>query len=385
MVQARSMCLAGVLALALGAAACSSSTSSGTGGATSSSTGSASAAAASSECVTKATTAANAARAVPPLVMPTGTFDMKSNAGKSVWLIDELPIPELVDIANGWAAAAKAAGLQAHIDNTTGTVSSWSAGVSQAISAGAAGIVLLGVPWQVVTGPLATAAAKKIPVVQFSDGDQNDATPSTIYSHITSDFNLGGEYMADWVLANSNCQAHVAYLSAGTGAGSSGLEVDSGFANQLHALCTSCTLAKSDVDIASLATQLPGATQSLLRRYPDTNYVVSTFDSLVTFIQPSVAQAGSSAKIVAHDGAAANLQTISQGGAQAADVALPPPGYQGWLLMDSLGRGMLGLPATNEVIVQRLIDKTNVSTSINALFPDYANYQQDFEKLWGLS
>ena len=53
--------------------------------------------------------------------------------------------------------------------------------------------------------------------------------------------------------------------------------------------------------------------------------------------------------------------------------------------MDSLGRGMLGLPATNEVIVQRLIDKTNVSTSINALFPDYANYQQDFEKLWGLS
>jgi len=89
--------------------------------------------------------------------------------------------------------------------------------------------------------------------------------------------------------------------------------------------------------------------------------------------------------IVAHDGAAANLQTISQGGAQAADVALPPPGYQGWLLMDSLGRGMLGLPATNEVIVQRLIDKTNVSTSINALFPDYANYQQDFEKLWGLS
>jgi ribose transport system substrate-binding protein len=385
MVRARSICLVGALALALGTAACSSSgSSSGTSAGTSPSTGSAGTSAASS-CVSKATAAANAAKAVPPLVMPTASFDMKKNAGKSVWLIDELPIPELADIANGWEAAAKAAGLVPHVDNTTGTVASWSAGVSQAVSQNAAGIVLLGVPWQVVSGPLAAAAAKKIPVVQFSDGDQNDAPPSTIYSHITSDFNLGGEYMADWVLADSNCQAHVAYLSAGTGAGSSGLEVDTGFANQLKALCASCTLAKTDVDIASLATQLPGATQSLLRRYPDTNYVVATFDSLVTFIQPSVAQAGSSAKIVAHDGAASNLQTISQGGAQAADVALPPPGYQGWLIMDSLGRGMLGLPATNEIIVQRLIDKTNVNTSISALFPDYANYQQDFEKLWGLS
>jgi ribose transport system substrate-binding protein len=379
MVKTRSIYLVGALALALGAVACSSAST--TAPSASSSAGSSNAL---SQCVSKATAAANAAKAIPPLTMPTTSFDMKRNAGKSVWLIDELPVPELAAIANGWGAAAKAAGLDPHIDNTTGTVASWSSGVAEAVSQGAAGIVLLGVPWQVVSGPLAAAAAKKIPVVQFSDGDLNSTTPSTIYSHITSNFTLGGQYMADWVLSDSGCKAHVAYLSAGTGAGSSGLAIDSGFAAQMKALCPSCTLATSDVDIASLATQLPGATQSLLRRYPDTNYVVATFDSLVTFIQPSVTQAGSSAKIVAHDGASANLQTISQGGPQAADVALPQPGYQGWLLMDSLGRGMLGLPAVNEVIAQRLIDKTNASTSLDVLFPDYVNYQQDFEKLWGM-
>jgi ribose transport system substrate-binding protein len=380
--SARSVRLAVALALALGVAACSSSSTSSVSASSGSSTSSV---ATLSQCVSKATAAVNAATAINPLVMPTTSFDMKRNAGKSVWLIDELPIPELAAIANGWAAAATTAGLKPHIDNTTGTVSSWVAGVSQAVSQGAAGIVLLGVPWQVVTGPLATAAAKKIPVVQFSDGGPNMSVPSTVYSHVTSDFVLGGQYMADWVLADSGCKAHVAYLSAGTGAGSSGLEVDTGFSTQLMALCPSCTLNAAHVDIASLATQLPGATQSLLRRYPDTNYVAATFDSLVTFIQPSVTQAGSSAKIVAHDGAEVNLQTIINGGPQEADVALPQPGYQGWLLMDSLGRGMLGLPATTQVIVQRLIDKSNASTSLNVLFPNYVNYEQDFEKIWGLS
>lgn len=379
--SARSVRLAVALALALGMAACSSTS---TSSVPASSASPASSVNASSQCASKATAAANTAKAVNPLVMPTTSFNMKRNAGKSVWLIDELPIPELAAIANGWAAAAKTAGLNPHIDNTTGTVASWVAGVSQAVSQGAAGIVLLGVPWEVVTGPLAAAAAKKIPVVQFSDGGPNSTMPSTIYSHVTADFLQGGQYMADWVLADSGCKAHVAYLSAGTGAGSSGLEVDTGFSTRLKALCPSCTLAAAHVDIASLATQLPGATQSLLRRYPDTNYVAATFDSLVTFIQPSVSQAGSSAKIVAHDGAEANLQTIINGGPQAADVALPQPGYQGWLLMDSLGRGMLGLPATTEVIVQRLIDKSNASTSLDVLFPNYVNYQQDFEKLWGM-
>ena len=210
--SARSVRLGVALALALGMAACSSTS---TSSVPASSASPASSVNASSQCVSKATAAANTAKAVNPLVMPTTSFNMKRNAGKSVWLIDELPIPELAAIANGWAAAAKTAGLNPHIDNTTGTVASWVAGVSQAVSQGAAGIVLLGVPWEVVTGPLAAAAAKKIPVVQFSDGGPNSTMPSTIYSHVTADFLQGGQYMADWVLADSGCKAHVAYLSAG--------------------------------------------------------------------------------------------------------------------------------------------------------------------------
>jgi ribose transport system substrate-binding protein len=257
--------------------------------------------------------------------------------------------------------------------------------VAQAVGQNAAGIVLLGVPWQVVSEPLAQAQAKHIPVVLFSDGGPADKPPASIFSHVTADFGLGGKLMADWVLADSACKATVGYVGVGTGAGSSGSEIDKGFADELKALCSSCKLTTATANLATLATQLAGQTQSLMRRDSGINYMVATFDSLVTYVAPAAMQVNPNIKIVGHDGAAASLKLIDNGRGQVADVALPPPGYQGWLLMDALARGMKGQPAEDIVIPQRLVDKSNVNTSIDALFPEFATYKDGFGQLWGLS
>jgi ribose transport system substrate-binding protein len=320
-----------------------------------------------------------------PLELPSGNVPMSQLSGKSVWLINELPIQELSDIADGFKAAATAAGLKATIINTKGTAASWLQGVSQAVGQNAAGIVLLGVPWQLVSAPLQQAQTKHIPVVQFSDGGPSDTPPATVFSHITSDFSLGGKLMADWVLSDSSCKATVGYIGVGTGAGSSGSELDKGFSDELKSLCAGCKLTTATANVATLATQLPGETQSLMRRDPNINYMVATFDSLVTYVAPAATQVKPNIKIVAHDGADASLQLISSGQAQVADVALPPPGYQGWLLMDALARGMTGQQPADIVIPQRLVDKTNIQTSIEALFPQYSSYKDGFLKLWGLS
>jgi ribose transport system substrate-binding protein len=362
-----------VLALAATLAACG-------GGSTSSATS-----ASTSGCAARASEAAKAAKAVPPLQMPDGAIDVGKLQGKSVWIVDALPIPALADIGRGFEQAAKAAGMKPTVINTNGSVSAWDQAITQAVGQGADGIVLLAVPWEVVKAPVAKAAAKGIPVVQYSDGGPENKPPDSIYSHITFDSLAGGRQMADWVLADSSCDADVGFFNP---VPASPQPIVEGFEKELSALCPSCKLTKDDVPIATMSTHLPSATQSMLRRNPGIDYVVPAYDSLVTFIAPSVAQAASKAKIVAHDGAPANLKALTAGtGQQVADVALAPSGFQGWLLLDQLSRGMLGMPAAAEppIVPTRLVDRDNAAASLDELFPEHAGYQERFKRLWGLS
>ena len=198
--------------------------------------------------------------------------------------------------------------MEAVIFDGKGAVPTFNQGVSQAVTQGAAGIVLLGVPPAAVQAPLAEATAAKIPVVDIFNGSADDPLEAGIFAHVTADFVGSGKDLADWMLADSDCKVNVEILGASVLATQT--DIIEGAEAQLKAECPDCTSNASDVDLSSVAVDIAGKVETALRRNPDLNYIFPVFDSAVTFVAPAVAQSGADVKIISHDGVSGNLDDV---------------------------------------------------------------------------
>lgn len=334
-------------------------------------------------CVNQATQAANQVKGTLALKPPPSPVNMKSLAGKSVWMVSAVQDEFNQTVGTAFQAAATAAGLKGRYVEAEGQVTRMGQLVQEAVTANASGIVLFNIDPNNVSGPLAQAKAANIPVIDFNNGNPTDPLPPGIFGHVAFQFTQQGKDMADWMLADSKCNLHLAQFVLPT------FPIDTDLVNATEAeikrLCSSCTVVDTNFDITTFQTTLGPLAVTVARRNPNINYMNPAFDAFDGLISPAIQQMGASIKLVGHDGNASNLVAMRGGSTlQVMTDATPPEPYLGWVLVDQLGRGMTGGQPADWGLPGRLVDKTNIGQSDAELFPAYQNYKAPFLTAWGV-
>jgi ribose transport system substrate-binding protein len=336
-------------------------------------------------CKTKATDAVDALRAVPELYIPDAADKGAAAAGKSIWVVNLLSNDLTNNISAGIKAAASALGMESHELNGNGTAQSANQALSTALGAGADAIVMSGIDPSIASNPLQKAKSAGVPVVTILDNDVKAPSNPLVYADVTLSADYVGKAWADYALHRTGCDLELGNVSLPAAIPLSH-QVGKVTEDEVTHLCSACAVHTIEMDVANLATGLPTQVQSMMKQHPGINYLAVGFDAAVPFAGPPAQRINKDVTLISANGLAPNLQMITDGGVQDADMSFPPNDYIGWLAVHSVLAALSGTPGENQTIPMRLIDKTNIDDGdLTTLFPTYDGFQKAFEKAWGLS
>lgn len=315
--------------------------------------------------------------------LPSPSFNMSQNKGKTIWLITLTIANEINNaVANGVIAAGAAAGLKVHVWDGQNKTTVQIEGMNQAVAQGAAGIILEDIPTQIVSDPLAKATAAHIPVINWADDDPSGPLLG-VQARVTTSWTKDGEELAAYALSHSGCNTHAFVPYAG--AVQNHVDIKNGFVNYFTKECPGCQVTAYPIDIPTFTTSVAPVVINAIQRDPKLEWIAPTFDYLCTFLVPAIEAAGyaNKVKVISHDGNPSNIDYIKKKEVQVADISFTPAEYQGWLLVDQVGRLMAGQAPTNFVTPEQLVsvDDEAAVAQLNASFGDY---QPGFKQLWGI-
>jgi ABC-type sugar transport system substrate-binding protein len=154
------------------------------------------------------------------------------------------------------------------------------------------------------------------------------------------------------------------------------------FKSDYQKLCQGCEYNKISIALPQLA-NAPNTIVSYLRSHPDTKYVaLSVTDALGTGLPAALKAAGlNDIKIVGQGGDPTAFQALAQGQM----LALVPFDYYDvdYQMVDALARHFTGQKVEQTAPPLWLLTKDNLPSSYTKLFPNVADYQSQFLKLWG--
>jgi ribose transport system substrate-binding protein len=347
--------------------------------------GNSAAAKSASSCVDQAVAGVKAAKAAVPLIVPSRPLDLSKLKGKKVALVLASKPPSQVQNAEGFVAAAKAAGVSAKVYDGKYQVTVWNQVISEAVSQRVDGIATIGTDPRVTSQPVAAARKQGIPIVDSYARPTGAPLYPGVIAQVAPDYNKAGRFLADWVLADSACKASLLLLTDTVYPVLTPL-VDSA-SSLVKRRCPTCSVLREKIDATTIATTLNPRVSALLRAHPDINYIIVSFDPPITFIRQAVANAGREIKVLGMDGNPENLSYIRTGKGQQADVAPPPNQWQGWMIFDQLARAMTHVESRGTTISLpfRLVDSTNIGAADPGrynIFPSYRGFQKAFVKAW---
>jgi ABC-type sugar transport system substrate-binding protein len=253
--------------------------------------------------------------------------------------------------------------------------------MAQAIAQKADAIVLLGIEPAMLSGSLNDAARAGIPVINALSGDASAPLANGVFANVSADYTADGASLAAWTLVDSNCSASTFFAQP------TAIEIYQNMANGAEKVyrenCPDdCSLDIQEIDLANAATDLPQKVETAMKRNPDTTYVMTNWDSGVTFVEPTVAMTNPDAKILGRDGIATSLDSIRSGKGQDVTMAAPPEAWLGWVMVDNAVRAVTGAQPSGIVIPTRLVDETNVGGSNADVNPNYKDFQNAFKEAW---
>jgi ribose transport system substrate-binding protein len=338
-------------------------------------------------CVAAAKKVVEDGRAQVTPFLPTTAVDAAKVKGKTVWLIQNSLTPLVAAVTAGFKAAGADAGVNVKAVSGNGSIPDIVTAVSQAVAQKADGIVLFAIPPTAVASQVKAAKAAGIPVVDtYNSNVGQDLSAEGFFGHVSADYAQGGTEVAAWMMADSNCKLDTAILGNAILAPHKA-QRDAALA-EFKANCPdTCKGQYVSLDLPKLATAAGPQAQQVLRRNPDMKYIYSGLDGAVTFIAPAIQQAGrTDVKVASMGGDAASLERIRSGKSiHKAVVAIPPQSYQGYAFMDQIMRGMTGEQPVDWKLTTRFIDATNVGSSDEEIFPQFAGIEKKFTALWGLN
>jgi ribose transport system substrate-binding protein len=382
---ARSTILATIAAASLVLVGCSSDTDTATDTATESAAAEESdSASAPSECTANAQAVVDKWTAEVPLIGPSQQVDMAAAADKEYWLLLTLVNQFSGAVADGFEAAADAAGVGAVVFDGKGTVTEWNKGLNQAVAQGADGIILWGIPPELVQEGLVAAVEAGIPVIDSVNGSVDDPLQPGVLAHVDVNAFEWGDALASWMLAESDCKANVGVVWPPAYGGLD--KIANATRDILAENCPECKFVAAEMDVANLATTLPEQTRTMLTANPDLNFFTPLFDSAVTFAAPVVSEF-EGVQIGSHDGVDSSLDMVRAGGPQTMDMTYPPNPYLGWALMSiiaGLSEGQGPDPALLR-IPERMVTTANIPATNEEIWPAYADYTPPFLEAWGIN
>jgi ABC-type sugar transport system substrate-binding protein len=270
----------------------------------------------------------------------------------------------------GWTASTITTdGSPAQIQNAFNT----------ALRNGANAVILNATLRSEIAPQLAAAQSKGVPMAECCATDP--LSPPVIYNTSTVAQNAQiGKLLAAEVVADSKGKANTLYVNIPAYTILAAL--GSSFKTHYQQLCPSCQYASIDVPLTGLASAT-NTIVSYIRSHPSVNYVaLSVTDALDNGLPAALSAAGlSHVKIVGQGGGPTSFQYMSQG----QELALVPFDYYDvdYQMLDSLARHWAKVPVQLTPPPLWLITKANLPANHTQLFPNVANYQSQFLKLWG--
>jgi ribose transport system substrate-binding protein len=334
--------------------------------------------------------AVDAAKAVPSADDLGPSIDVSSLKGKTVYSI---PIDSKAEFYQFGERAMKEVAQKAGVNYVTfpsdGTQTSYQQGITQAINAGAAAILLNG-PLPSTLGPQIDAAnAAGIPVVPLHISDKDSQSTEGIDYEAFAPFNEAAHLMTMAAIADRDgAPVHALVIqSSETGPAK-------GMVDTIDKTLSEDGPEGSDATVINVAVpqwsqQIQSQVQSALLKNPDINAVLPIYDSMALYAAPGIKQAAANREVPIYtfNGTPSILAMIKDGDVSV-DVA-ENPDWVAYVNMDVTFRAMLGAdPVPGESGPVRLIDDSNVDETGNP--PESGKgfgdeYQQAYLKLWGLA
>jgi ribose transport system substrate-binding protein len=381
--SARSMSLAvGAMLVVLAVSACGASSTSSSAG--SNSTGSSS------------SILAAAQSALTKLYAGTGTIPPTSGPaavpGKTVWVIScGQAVPGCSVQTNGAAEAARILGWKVTVfDGNFDANDAYSAGVRQAVAAGANGVILVSIDCDAVKQAVVEAKAANVVVVTQSGFGCSGTTLTTPVTLSTANPSLAefgqaeGRAQADWLIAHTNAQAVV--LNFRFVDNTFAVQIDQGFVGEM-ARCQTCTVTNQDISLSDFSN--PSLFQQKcsagVLRNPNANAVHVPFDSFVTGgVGQAVVHSGRTGgvQVMGSEGFAANINLIKTHGGQSAAMASDQT-WLGWAGADTLNRLFAGTPPAPEGIGFTAVDIDHNLPPDGVNFTSPVNFRTDYQAVWG--
>lgn len=235
----------------------------------------------------------------------------------------------------GAEEAAKVLGWETRQIDGKGTVADQIAAIDQAIALKPDAIIMHAIDPSTVTGALKRAKSAGIPVIISSTAEKDSPLAAFSNSPTYDLWVKTGELAADYIIAATKGKAqYISLTNAEFGVDKPRTE---GFESEMSK-CTGCKeLGSTSYRFASMANELPQATQQLMQANPDANVVFVQFDAAVPFVLQGLQTIGQHPIVVSGDGVAQQLTCIHEGCGQTATAAIPVR-WIGWTDIDATNR-----------------------------------------------
>ena len=330
--------------------------------------------------------------AVPEFTAPNDAFDVSELAGKRIAIVAlDQQTPSLVSTTEGIKAAAEAAGLKTSLFDAKQTPSEMTAGIAQAVATNADGIVLVGISVGLVAKQLGDAAAAGIPVVAANNNQPDATAPGQgagdgIFATAAPDFHQAGVLAASGAIVKTGGAAKALLIS--TEQIDPAPAVLSGMEDGLKACTTCAVLDTKTVQIQDWFNgNLASVTASLVTTHKDANVALPVFSAMAQTMIPAAQQAGSAGNITFYTTSAPpDAAKLLETNAALGGLVGQSDENVGWLSVNQVMRGMLGLEPGDPVVPTRYLTADVVKesgTDQTELFGDA--YVDGFKTLWGLA
>lgn len=301
---------------------------------------------------------------VPGFEAPGQAFDAKkAAAGKTIFSMpSNTSVGFVQSTVDGFADIAKQVGVNVKNWPNQGQTSQWVQGADAAISGHADLLQLLdGVDPDLIVPQLQNVQAAKIPIVDTHDLDFTQKHNPIPDAYVDGNFVTAGELVAAWAIIQTRGQADVLMLTSNNYKNS--FPVADGMRKEFAADCPSCKLKEVNVNGPDWPTKLQPTVQTSLTNNPKLNYILPTFDGMLSYIVPGIRASNAVGRVHAasYNGSPDVLDLVRDSQIVTMDVGENPAQIAAAGLDQAL-RMLAGLDISkNEHLVLRVFTKDNVA------------------------
>lgn len=326
--------------------------------------------------VEKATAAATPIDTTTPL-------SRKPDAGKSIYYI-QCGAPACKFVGDSLEQVAGLLKWKLTRVDSGLTPEKFAAAYTRALNDKPDGVIGAPVPRALIGKFIDGLAAAKIPYIELAEADPVGngivaRTPGV------EEQGVSGEWMADWIIADSVGKANVAYFhDAGQRVFVNALN---GYQSEMKKNCAECKLEIVKAALADSGTRLPAQVVSYVQAHPDVDYVSMAIGDMAIGVPAALKAAGlgDRVKIVSRVGSPPNFQNIAKNDVEYATVgeSLPNLAFQAF---DGLARSFNGDPldcCNDAFLSMQLLTRENVGDPAKP-FQGASDIAGHFSKLWHL-